>query len=84
MKTLGSVLTRRDRCYLFGRRAAKLAPAEAAIAWRVLAGRVEAMGDMDVPKFNDLLISIRVATVAARRHSRPPTCNLQPSTINPA
>lgn len=67
MKTLGHVLTRRDRCYLFGRRAARLTPAQAVVAWQSLAQRVEAMGDQDVPKFNDLLISIRTATLAGRR-----------------
>lgn len=32
-----------------------------------MAEQVEAMGDMDVPKFNDLLIAFRVATVRQKR-----------------
>lgn len=67
MKTLSSVLTRRDRCYLFGRRAIRLTPPQAAEAWYKLAEKVESMGDLDVPKFNDLLIALRVATVSVKR-----------------
>lgn len=32
-----------------------------------LAESVGSMGEMDVPKFNDLLIAVRVATVRAKR-----------------
>jgi hypothetical protein len=67
MKTLSHVMTRRDRCYLFGRRAATLTPPQAAEAWYSLAEKVEGFGTMDVPKFNDLLIAIRVATVISKR-----------------
>lgn len=67
MKTLSSVLTRRDRCYLIGRRANTLTMGQADHAWRILASKLENMGDMDVPKFNDLLIAIRVATVLSKR-----------------
>jgi hypothetical protein len=67
MKTLSSVLTRRDRCYLFARRASRLTPPQAAEAWYALADKVEAMGEMDVPKFNDLLIAFRVATLRGKR-----------------
>jgi acyl transferase domain-containing protein len=67
MKTLSSVLTRRDRCYLFGRRGQAMSPPQAAAAWFHLSERIEAMGDLDVPKFNDLLIAFRVSTVRARR-----------------
>ena len=66
MKTLSSVMTRRDRCYLFGRRACRLSPEEARRAWQSLALQVEALGEKDVPKFNDLLIAVRVATVGAK------------------
>jgi hypothetical protein len=67
VKTLGHVLTRRDRCYLFGRRAVRLTPPQAAEAWYALAEKVEAMGEKDVPKFNDVLIAFRVATVRSKR-----------------
>lgn len=67
MKTMSSVLTRRDRCYLFGRRAFKLNPNQAQFAWWHLAELIERMGELDVPKFNDLLVAVRVATVRARR-----------------
>jgi len=71
MKTLSSLLTRRDRCYVFGRRAAKLTPPQAVEAWYALSEKVEAMGEMDVPKFNDLLIAMRVATVRGKRERQP-------------
>jgi hypothetical protein len=73
MKTLSSVLTRRDRCYLFGRRAQKMTPPQAAAAWFHLAERIESLGSLDVPKFNDLLIAFRVSTVRARRTTGIPT-----------
>lgn len=76
MKTLSYVLTRRDRCDLFGRRASTLTPAQAAAAWFHLAERIEAMGDLDVPKFNDLLIAFRVAHVRARRTTGIPAAPL--------
>lgn len=61
LKTLSSVLTRRDLCLLYGRRMARLSPERAAAAWFKLGERLEAMGDLDVPKFDDLLVAIRVA-----------------------
>ncbi len=64
------MLTRRDRCYLFGRRAVRLTPPQAAEAWYALAEKVVEMGEMDVPKFNDLLIAVRVATVRAITRER--------------
>ena len=67
MNSLAHALTRRDRCDLIGRRASLLTPPQAAQAWFRLAEKVELMGEMDVPKFNDLLIAIRVATILAKR-----------------
>lgn len=67
MKTLSSILTRRDRCYVFGRRALRLPPPQAAEAWYAFAEKVEAMGALDIPKFNDVLIAFRVATIRARK-----------------
>lgn len=67
MKTLSHVMTRRDRCYLFGRRAARLTSAQAAEAWFEFSSRIEELGEADVPKFNDMLIAFRAATVRARR-----------------
>lgn len=64
---MSHVTTRRDRCYLIGRRAQILTPAQAAAAWYHLAEKVERMGDLDVPKFNDLLIAFRVSALRARR-----------------
>jgi hypothetical protein len=65
------MLTRRDRCYLFGRRAGRLTPPQAAEAWYALAGLVEDMGEADVPKFNDLLIAVHVATRKAKSLKTP-------------
>lgn len=59
MKSLPT--TRRDRCYVIGRRAQKLIPSQAARAWLALARALERMGEKDVPKFNDLLASIHAA-----------------------
>jgi len=70
-------MTRRDKCYFMGRRASLLTPQQAAVAWATLARRLDAMGDMDLPKFRDLLATIRAATIAAKQ---PPTHNLQPAT----
>lgn len=62
-----SVTTRRDRCYLIGRRCQRLDPAQAAAAWYHFAERLERFGEMDVPKFNDILIACHVAAIRARR-----------------
>jgi hypothetical protein len=62
-------MTRRDKCYLTGIRAAKLTPPQAACAWETLARRLESMGDMDVPKFRDLLGGIRAATIFGKQLS---------------
>lgn len=67
MKTLASVTTRRDRCYLIGQRAARLSPAQAAEAWFFMARRIEELGDVDVPKFNTILTHFRRATIAGAR-----------------
>lgn len=63
MKTFSSVHTRRDRCYLFARRAVRLTPPQAAEAWYKLSEMIEELGAKDIPRFNDLLIAFRVATV---------------------
>jgi hypothetical protein len=67
MKTMSSVTTRRDRCYLIGRRGQRLSPAQAAAAWFHVSEKIEAMGESDVPKFNDILIAFHVAAILARR-----------------
>jgi hypothetical protein len=59
-------MTRRDQCYFVGRRASFLAQAQAAM-WAALAHRVEAMAEMDIPKFRDLINAIRSATIMAGR-----------------
>jgi hypothetical protein len=60
-------MPRRDRCYLVGRRAARLDRDQAAAAWWTLAGRLEEMGALDVPKFKVLLHAIRAATITGAR-----------------
>lgn len=59
--------TRRDLCFVIGRRASRLTPPAAAKAWESLARQLEAMGSRDVPKFADVASAIRTATIAARR-----------------
>lgn len=65
-------MTRRDKCFLAGRRAEKLSDAEAVLAWRFLAARLERLGDKDVPKFADLFHGVRAATIAAKSFDTTP------------
>lgn len=60
-------MTRRDKVYLVGKRAMKLSRDEAVSAWDSLALSLEAMGAKDIPKFEDLLQAIRVATIEGKR-----------------
>jgi hypothetical protein len=64
-------MTRRDMCLLVGRRAGKIQQMEvAACAWAALARRLELMGDLDVPKFRQLLCAIRDSNIYAVKISR--------------
>lgn len=45
----------------------KLSRDEAVSAWDSLALSLEAMGAKDIPKFEDLLQAIRVATIEGKR-----------------
>lgn len=71
---MSSVFTRRDRCHLIGRRAGKLNLWEAGHAWLHLAAKLEdILGSPEpgrLPKFNDLLIAVRVATVIGKSRVR--------------
>jgi hypothetical protein len=60
-------LPRRDRCFATGRRALLLTGDRAAAAWRLLAGELQDMGMMEIPKYRDLLRAIRKATIGARK-----------------
>lgn len=55
--------TRRDKCHLAGIRAARLTPEQAARAWAYLAGLLDDMGTIDVPKFKHLFSAIRESTI---------------------
>lgn len=59
--------TRRDTCYLIGKRASLLTAGEAATAWSVLSQHLIQMGEIDLPKFKHLLAAIRTATVQGKR-----------------
>ncbi len=63
MKTITNVQTRRDRCYVFARRAARLTPHQSANAWFAFTERLEELGAADMPKFADILTAFRAATV---------------------
>lgn len=64
-------MTRRDQCYLVGRRAKKIENlAVAANAWSKLADKLIAMGEMDVPKFRHLLHAIRRSHLDAEKTAR--------------
>jgi hypothetical protein len=58
---------RRDMCFSVGRRAGLLNPQQAAVAWAELSRQLEGMGDMDVPKFRDVMDAIRSGTIAGRQ-----------------
>lgn len=60
-------LPRRDLCHLVGKRAQKLDPTRAAYAWYYVAGNLDAMDTMDMPKFRHLLQAIRKATILSAR-----------------
>lgn len=63
-------MTRRDKCHLVGKRAARLSLKEGEFAWFNLAARLEGLGSVEragLPKFNDLLREIRRATVSAKQ-----------------
>lgn len=61
-------IPRRDRCWLLGRRAARLNDVQARHAWALLAVELEALGEHDMPKYRDLVIAIRKATIIGRRY----------------
>jgi len=66
-------MTRRDRCWLNGRRAYLLKQEQAAHAWQALAEGLAALGDKDVPRFDDLMAAIRRATVRGKHLKREST-----------
>lgn len=60
-------MTRRDLCYLVGKRARRMNRTEAARAWRALAEGLECeLAGRDMPKFNDILDTIRSATIKGK------------------
>lgn len=66
-------MNRRDRCYLVGKRALTLSPQQMQVAWKLLADEMEdKLGSMDMPKFKDLMKSIRRATIEAASDSIEP------------
>jgi hypothetical protein len=67
-------MTRRDMCHLVGKRATRLRPDAAAEAWYILARRLEDdLSVMDVPKFLDLLATIRAATIVGKQLTKDAT-----------
>jgi hypothetical protein len=63
-------MTRRDMCHFTGKRAGMLNAAAASAAWGYMAEKVERMGDMDVPKFLDLLRAFRTSTIQGIQDAR--------------
>lgn len=77
-------MTRRDKCHLVGKRAARVQGLRCAVAWVALAGEIEALGERDMPKFIDLLTAIRRATIAAQKGRSLWGCvNRKPQIVNP-
>lgn len=62
MKTFRK-MNRRDRCEMIARRMGELNTEEAERAWRHLSGGVTGLGELDIPKFENLLSAIRAATI---------------------
>ena len=67
MSARNQKLPRRDLLDVIGRRMARLTPDQTAVAWAELARRVEALGEVDLPKFKHLVQAIRKATIAGRQ-----------------
>jgi hypothetical protein len=60
-------MTRRDRLHAVGKRMRLLSRKEAANAWYALARDLEdRLSMLDVPKFRDLLSSIRLTTIETK------------------
>ena len=59
-------MTRRDQCYVVGRRAQTLNATEAALAWKALGIQIEDLGKKDMPKYFDLIRAVRAATICGR------------------
>lgn len=55
---------RRDLCAIIGERCARLSGRAAARAWASLGAELEAMQELDVPKFAHVIKAIRRATIA--------------------
>lgn len=56
-------------CHFIGKRARLLTRPQAADAWAFLGRQLEAMGEMDLPKFSNLISTIRTATIAGKLRS---------------
>ncbi|HXJ75742.1 MAG TPA: hypothetical protein VNM37_22990, partial [Candidatus Dormibacteraeota bacterium] len=59
--------TRRDLCYLLGRRGSRFNLLQSAEAWGILCRQLEALGEKDVPKWMDVMVAINVARISAKR-----------------
>lgn len=68
-------MTRRDRCYFMGRRGKTLSEQHMANAWGLLCQSLVELGDRDMPKFDDVLLAIRAATIRARHAKHNPEWN---------
>ena len=62
-------IPRRDRCYLVSQRMVKIPPDRWAAAWEELSVRIERLSYFDVPKFQDLLREIRLATIKGKHET---------------
>lgn len=60
-------MNRRDRCDMISRRMMELNPQQAERAWRNLTGALIICGELDIPKFEDLLTAIRTATIYGKQ-----------------
>lgn len=60
-------MTRRDKCFTVGSRALRLNGVQVHVAWQTLAMELQAMGDMDVPKFKHLLKAVQRGYIKGRR-----------------
>lgn len=63
---------RRDLCWFVGKRALTLTPLQMTYAWDMMARQLHhRLGEMDLPKFVNLISLIRAATIKAKSVGEP-------------
>lgn len=69
------MMPRRDQCWFIGRRMNRLHVNQAAFAWFALASRLEQLGEKDVPRYRDIIVTLRAIQLRARKLDPSLVCN---------